>query len=95
MLAQQAIAFAKAEATIGSTVEVLIDRPAGRDAEDGYVGRTRGQAPDIDSHTHVAANGTDLHPGQLVNVKVTDYQNYDLVAEVPRKRSRSLQVVKV
>jgi len=26
-------------------------------------------------------------------VRVTDYQNYDLVAEVPRKRSRSLTVV--
>jgi hypothetical protein len=28
-----------------------------------------------------------------VSVKVTDYQNYDLVAEVPRKKSRGLTVL--
>jgi hypothetical protein len=28
-----------------------------------------------------------------VNVKVTDYQAYDLVAEVPRKANRSLKVI--
>ena len=94
MLAQQEVAFARAKATVGQTVEVLIDRPAGRDAEDGYVGRTQAQAPDIDSVTFVQGNGAELHPGQVLNVKVTDFQAYDLVAEVPRKRSRSLAVVK-
>jgi ribosomal protein S12 methylthiotransferase len=93
MLAQQDVAFAKAEATVGQTIEVLIERPAGRDVEDGYVARSRSQAPDIDSVVHVDANGAELHAGQLINVKVTDYQNYDLVAEVPRKKSRSLKVV--
>ncbi|HEV7302388.1 MAG TPA: 30S ribosomal protein S12 methylthiotransferase RimO [Tepidisphaeraceae bacterium] len=94
MLAQQEIAFAKSEASVGETIEVLIERPAGRDVEDGYVARSRSQAPDIDSVVHVDGNGSELYPGQLVNVKVVDYQNYDLVAEVPRKKSRSLKVVK-
>ena len=94
MLAQQEVAFARAKATVGKSVEVLIDRPAGRDAEDGYVGRTQAQAPDIDSVTFVQGNGAELFPGQVLNVKVTDFQAYDLVAEVPRKRSRSLAVVK-
>ena len=71
-------------------LEVLIDRPAGRDAEDGYVARSQAQAPDIDSVVFV--QGENLHAGQLVTVKVTDYQNYDLVAEVPKKKSRSLKV---
>ena len=93
MLAQQAIAFERAAATVGQTVRVMIDRPAGRDAEDGYVGRTTGQAPDIDAVVHVDGNGTDLHPGQFVDVKVTDYQAYDLVARVPRKKGRALKVV--
>ena len=31
----------------------MIERPAGRDAEDGYVGRSQSQAPDIDSVVHV------------------------------------------
>jgi ribosomal protein S12 methylthiotransferase len=91
MLAQQEVAFAKAKKMVGQTIEVLIDRPAGRDAEDGYVARSSAQAPDIDPVTFV--NGPDLHPGQLVNVKVTDYQNYDLVAEVPKQKRRGLPVL--
>jgi ribosomal protein S12 methylthiotransferase len=91
MLAQQEVAFAKARKQIGQTIEVLIDRPAGRDEEDGYVARSPAQAPDIDSVTFVS--GPDLHPGRLVDVKVTDYQNYDLVAEVPRPKRRGLPVL--
>jgi ribosomal protein S12 methylthiotransferase len=92
MLMQQEVAFAKAKKMVGKTIEVLIERPAGRDAEDGFVARARHQAPDIDSVTFV--HGDDLHPGQLLDVKVKDYQAYDLIAEVPRKKSRSLSVIK-
>jgi ribosomal protein S12 methylthiotransferase len=75
----------------GQTVEVLIDRPAGRDEQEGFVARSQSQAPDIDSVTFVYGEG--LHPGKLVNVKVTDYQAYDLIAEIPKKKSRSLHVM--
>lgn len=92
MLSQQEVAFARAKSQIARTMEVLIDRPAGRDAEDGYVARGHAQAPDIDSVTFV--HGRDLHPGQLVNVKITDFQAYDLVAEVMKKRERRLAVLK-
>jgi ribosomal protein S12 methylthiotransferase len=93
MLAQQEVAFARAKAQVGRTIEVLVDRPAGRDLEDGCVARSHSQAPDIDSVTFVHS-GEKLHPGQLVNVKVTDFQAYDLVAEVAKKRSRGLAVLK-
>jgi ribosomal protein S12 methylthiotransferase len=92
MLAQQEVAFAKAKGMVGKTVEVLVDRPAGRDEEDGYVARSAAQAPDIDSVVFV--HGKDLHPGKMVDVKVTDFQAYDLVAEVPRKKGRKLAVIK-
>ena len=92
MLAQQKVAFAKSKQMVGQTIDVLIDRPAGRDAEDGFVARSIHQAPDIDSVTFV--HGVNLHPGQLLGVKVTDFQAYDLVAEVPKKKSRSLAVIK-
>jgi hypothetical protein len=39
-------------------------------------------------------HGKRLHPGQLVSVKVTDYQAYDLVAEVPKRKARQLKVLK-
>lgn len=92
MLTQQKVAFARAKKMVGKTIEVLIDRPAGRDAEDGFVARGRHQAPDIDSVTFVQGDG--LHAGQLVDVKVMDYKAYDLVAEVPRVKSRSLAILK-
>jgi ribosomal protein S12 methylthiotransferase len=91
MLAQQEVAFARSKASVGTTLEVLIDRVAGRDEADGYVARSQAQAPDIDSVIFV--HGKDLHPGQFVTVKVTDFQAYDLVAEVPRKKARSLKVL--
>jgi ribosomal protein S12 methylthiotransferase len=91
MLTQQEVAFARAKSQVGKTLDVLIDRPAGRDVEDGYVARHQGQAPDIDSVVFV--HGSDLHAGQLLPVKVTDYQAYDLVAQIPQKKSRSLKVL--
>src|SRR5947199_290724 len=91
MLAQQQVAFAKAKAMKGKLIDVLIDRPAGRDQEDGWVARSQSQAPDIDSVTFLHGDG--LHVGQLTQAKVTDYQAYDLVAEVPSKKSRVLTVL--
>ncbi len=91
MLAQQELAFARAKTQVGKTIEVLIERPAGRDEEDGYVARSQSQAPDIDSVVFV--KGKKLHPGEFVNATVTDYQQYDLVAEVAKKKGRSLKVI--
>jgi ribosomal protein S12 methylthiotransferase len=89
MLAQQEIAFRKAREMVGGTIEVLIDRSNLQTKS--FIGRASSQAPDIDSVVHVS--GAGLHPGKFVNVKVTDYNAYDLVAEIPKKRSRSLMVV--
>jgi tRNA A37 methylthiotransferase MiaB len=94
MLAQQEVAFARAKRMKGQTIELLIDRPAGRDPADGWVGRSQGQAPDIDSVTFLHAGpGAGVHPGQFVTAKVTDWQAYDLVAELPRVKSRRLAVL--
>jgi ribosomal protein S12 methylthiotransferase len=91
MLTQQSVAFAKAKSMVGKNVEVLIDGPAGTRRADGFVARTAAQAPDIDSVTFV--RDEKLHAGQLLNVQITDYQNYDLVAEVPKTKSRKLNVL--
>jgi ribosomal protein S12 methylthiotransferase len=90
MLAQQQVAFAKSKSMIGKTLEVLID--SGGPASAGpFTARSQSQAPDIDSVVFV--HGRELHIGQLTNVKVTDYQAYDLVAEVPTSKSRTLKVL--
>ncbi len=94
MLAQQEVAFSRARSMAGKKIEVLIDRPAGREAADGYVARSQSQAPDIDSVVFVnTPAGHAVHPGQLVTVKVTGSDNYDLVAEIPQVRGRSLRVL--
>ena len=92
MLAQQEVAFAKARRQVGSRIEVLIDDKAGRDEEDGFVGRTQSQAPEIDSVTYVKGEG--LHLGQFATVKVADRRGYDLIAEVPATPARRLAVLK-
>jgi len=95
MLAQQQVAFAKAAGMVGRTLEVLIDSPADRPASAGaFVARSQSQAPEIDSVVYVRADRSRrLHPGQFVNVKITDHQAYDLLAEIPARRSRPLTVV--
>src|SRR5205823_2297332 len=90
MLAQQEVAFAKAKSMKGKKIEVLVDRPADRD-EDKWVARATFQAPEIDSVTVV--NAERLYPGQILEVSVTAAEGYDLVAELPRRVSRSLKVV--
>jgi ribosomal protein S12 methylthiotransferase len=87
MLAQQKIAFAKARQRVGSTISVMIDSRR----KDRWVGRSPGQAPDIDSVTFVDA--ASLHPGQLVNVKLTGSEGYDSVGRPAAPHSRSLQVI--
>jgi ribosomal protein S12 methylthiotransferase len=89
MLAQQEVAFEKAKARISQELEVLIDRRA--DEHDKWIGRTKGQAPDIDSMTFV--EGKSLHPGKLVNATVIGSEGYDLLAQIDTKRPRSLKVV--
>jgi ribosomal protein S12 methylthiotransferase len=92
MLAQQDVVFKRNKKQVGQTIDVMIDRPAGRDLEDGYVARSTGQAPDIDSVVFVNSPHK-LAAGDIVKVKVTDYQAYDLVGELPQEKRRSLKVV--
>lgn len=90
MLAQQELVFARNEARIGELMPVMIERSTGKGE---YAARHQGQAPDIDSVVFVSSK-QKLVAGEIVSVKVTDYQAYDLIAQVPAKKGRSLNVVK-
>ncbi len=105
MLAQQESVFERNESRVGETIQVMIERTdtahgrpavgvrAGAGSPHSYVARHQGQAPDIDSCVYVSSK-QKLAPGEIVSIKLTDYQAYDLVGEIPQKKSRSLSVIK-
>jgi ribosomal protein S12 methylthiotransferase len=78
MLAQQNVAFAKNRSMLGKVVEVLIDRPS--DEVGLWIGRTRTQAPDVDSVTIV--HGDEVAAGDFVDAQIIDVAGYDLIAQV-------------
>ncbi len=75
MKAQAKISLRKNQAQIGNTKRVLVDR-----MEDlVLIGRTEGQAPEIDGVVYLS--GIDAAPGEFVDVKITDAREYDLMGE--------------
>ena len=77
MAHQQEISRARLERKVGTFIDVLIDEVD----EDGAIGRSSADAPEIDGCVYVSSE-TELRPGQLVRARVTDSDEYDLWAEV-------------
>jgi ribosomal protein S12 methylthiotransferase len=77
MEVQQEIAFLWSQSRVGAELDVLIDGP---DPEmPNYArGRCYADSPDIDGTVRVKGKG--LHPGDLIRVKVTGADGYDLAA---------------
>lgn len=73
MQLQQDISAARMEKKIGKTLPVLIDETT----EEGAVGRSYADAPEIDGVVYVAS-AKPLAPGDIVNVKIEDAAEYDL-----------------
>ncbi len=73
MALQQAISTQKLQAKIGQTLDVLIDSVT----EDGAVGRSMADAPEIDGVVHLPG-ATELKPGDLVQGEVSVADEYDL-----------------
>lgn len=73
MEAQQAIARASNERRIGQTLEVVIESYDG----EGYIGRSYGEAPDIDGLVYVQAKG-ELMLGEFYSVRITGADEYDI-----------------
>ncbi len=70
---QRQISEEKMQAKVGKTFEVLIDEVD----EEGAIGRTKGDAPEIDGEVYL--NGeTDLKPGDIVSVKIEHAEDYDM-----------------
>lgn len=73
MAHQQAISTARLAAKVGTEMDVLVDEVS----EQAVIGRSSADAPEIDGNVFVQSD-QPLTPGQLVRVRVTDSDAYDL-----------------
>lgn len=78
MALQEEISASILKAKIGTTQRVIIDEP---EDEDGVaVGRTQADAPEVDGVVYVTTK-RHLKPGDFVDVRITDSQDYDLIGK--------------
>lgn len=74
---QADISYNRFQAKIGSTQEVLVDAIG----EQGAIARSHADAPEIDGLVYVT-DGHELQPGDIVNVKIDDADQYDLSGRI-------------
>jgi len=77
MQRQAEISRERLQAKVGSTQKVLVDEVN----EECAIARSHADAPEIDGLVYVL-DGQHLQPGDMVKVKITDADDYDLVARV-------------
>ncbi len=78
MEAQQAISRDVLRGKIGREINVLVDEIDAENEE--AVARSPWDAPEIDGNVFIPG-AVDLKPGDMVKVRITDAEEYDLVAE--------------
>jgi ribosomal protein S12 methylthiotransferase len=77
MQLQAEISRNRLQAKIGSVQQVLVDA-----VDDGVaIARSSADAPEIDGLVYVQ-DGQDLHAGDMLDVKITDADDYDLTARI-------------
>ncbi|HLE87526.1 MAG TPA: 30S ribosomal protein S12 methylthiotransferase RimO [Candidatus Brocadiaceae bacterium] len=76
MLTQQEIVLKKHKNLVGSSVPIIVDEKD--ENNDGWFGRTYGDAPDVDSK--VIIQGNHVKAGDIKNMLITGAMGYDLTA---------------
>lgn len=76
MAHQQAISVQRLARKVGREIDVLIDEVD----EDGAVGRSSADAPEIDGNVFVSG-APNARPGDMLRARVTDSDEYDLYAD--------------
>jgi ribosomal protein S12 methylthiotransferase len=79
MFVQRDISREHNEKLIGKEVDVLIERVS-PESDLAYIGRTSGQAPDIDGVTYIGLHD-DIQIGKIVKAVITQATDYDLAAD--------------
>jgi ribosomal protein S12 methylthiotransferase len=83
---QQEVAFARTASQVGLQKDVIIDQLLDAKAN-AWIGRTRGDAPDVDAVVYVTGENFPLQTGHIVKCEIVTARDYDLVAcavESPR-----------
>jgi len=80
MTKQQEIASKVNSSFLGKRLEVLVDEKAEGQANNLFLGRAQADAPEVDGIVYVYSK-SKLKAGDLVNVKITDTYEYDLVGD--------------
>jgi len=83
MALQKEIAGEVSRSYVGKTLKILVEEPG--------VARGEADAPDIDGRVYVPR---DLRVGQFVEVKITGYQDYDLLALPEGEKPAEFKVAK-
>ncbi len=78
MQLQQRISAEKLEEKVGEVIEVLVEEYD--EESECFVGRSRGDAPDIDGKVFFHAHQADA--GDLVKIRITAALDYDLIGEI-------------
>ncbi|MFC0178785.1 30S ribosomal protein S12 methylthiotransferase RimO [Thorsellia kenyensis] len=78
MLLQQEISTQRLKEKIGKTLEVMLDEIE----EEGAIGRSKADAPEIDGNVFITGDLSSFLPGQIVKVVINDSDEYDLYGEL-------------
>lgn len=79
MQIQQAISEQRQKRWLGKIMTVILEQklPDGR-----WMGRSEGDAPEIDGQVFVTGSQTALHAGDMIKVRILEADSYDLMGEV-------------
>ena len=79
MQIQQEISLARQQRWLNRVVTVMLEQrlPDGR-----WMGRTEGDAPEIDGQVYITDTQTSLQAGDMIQVRILEADSYDLIGEV-------------
>ena len=79
MQLQQEISLARQQRWVKRVVTVMLEQklPDGR-----WMGRTEGDAPEIDGQVYITGAQTSIHVGDMIKVRILEADSYDLIGEV-------------
>jgi ribosomal protein S12 methylthiotransferase len=81
MLAQQKIMHERNKSLVNSRLEVMVDQAVPQE-DNAWVGRSKADAPAIDSLVFLTNDGEQLSPGQIVEAEIVTVNEYDLIGAV-------------